>query len=161
MIDRDFAATKLKLDIIPSSESQSNLLQNSTKKLKELGIPDPKTVRENAIDDVIQWPQVTSGSIFAYIFKKKDFDGDYIQKYKDQKAFSCFNSGFLGRLKFVNFPPKRVQYVLFVMSELHKASMKVDIYGFFLKKLPKLILIFYQHGALTWLEFMVLVIMFC
>ena len=37
MIDRDFAATKLKLDIIPSSESQSNLLQNSTKKWKELG----------------------------------------------------------------------------------------------------------------------------
>ena len=71
MIDRDSAATKLKLDIIPSSESQSNLLQNSTKKLKELGIPDPKTVRENAIDDVIQWPQVTSGSIFAYILKRK------------------------------------------------------------------------------------------
>lgn len=128
MIDRDFAATKLKLDIVPSSESQSNLLQNSTKKLKELGIPDPKTVRENAVDDVIQWPQV---SIFAYILKKKDFDADYIQKYKDQKAFSCFNSGFLGRLKFVNFPPKRVQYVLFAMSEFPKASMKVDIYGFF------------------------------
>lgn len=54
MIDRDFAATKLKLDIITSSESHSNLLQNSTKKWKELGIPDPKTVRENAVDDVIQ-----------------------------------------------------------------------------------------------------------
>ena len=31
------------------------------KKLKELGIPDPKTVRENAIDDVTKWPQVTLG----------------------------------------------------------------------------------------------------
>ena len=29
------------------------------KKLKKLGIPDPKTVRENAADDVTKWPQVT------------------------------------------------------------------------------------------------------
>ena len=55
-IARDFAAMELKLDIIQSSESQSNLLQsNYEKKLNELGIPDPKTVRENAVDDVTKW----------------------------------------------------------------------------------------------------------
>ena len=44
---------ELKLDIIQSSESQSNVLQsNYKKKLKELRIPDPKTARENAVDDV-------------------------------------------------------------------------------------------------------------
>ena len=43
---------ELKLNITQSSESQSNLLKsNYEKKLKELGIPDPKTVRENAVDD--------------------------------------------------------------------------------------------------------------
>ena len=61
LIARVFAAMELKLDIIQSkpNESQSNLLQsNYEKKLKELGIPDPTTVRENAVDDVTKWPQV-------------------------------------------------------------------------------------------------------
>ena len=31
------------------------------KKLKEIGIPDPKTVRENAVDNVTKWLQVTLG----------------------------------------------------------------------------------------------------
>ena len=29
--------------------------------MKELGIPDPATVRENAVDDVTKWPKVTLG----------------------------------------------------------------------------------------------------
>ena len=38
---------ELKLDIIQLSKSQNNLLQsNYEKKLKELGIPDSKTVRD-------------------------------------------------------------------------------------------------------------------
>ena len=52
---------ELKLHIIQSkpNESQSNLLQsNYGKKLKELGILDPATVRENAVDDVTKWSQV-------------------------------------------------------------------------------------------------------
>ena len=55
------AAMELKLDIIQSSENQSNLLQSSNyeKKLKEPWIPDPKTVRENAAVNVTKWPQVT------------------------------------------------------------------------------------------------------
>ena len=62
LIARAFAAMELNVDIIQSSESQSNLLQsNYRKKLKELGIPDPKTVRENAVDNVTNWPQVTLG----------------------------------------------------------------------------------------------------
>ena len=63
---------ELKLDIIQSSESQSNVLQsNYKKKLKELRIPDPKTVTENAVDDVTKWPQVTIGSIFFLYFIKE------------------------------------------------------------------------------------------
>ena len=62
LIARAFAAMELNVDIIQSSERQSNLLQsNYGKKLKELGIPDPKTVRENAVDNVTNWPQVTLG----------------------------------------------------------------------------------------------------
>ena len=61
LISRAFAVMELKFDIIQSkpNESQSNLLQNYyEKKLKELGILDPATVRENAVDDVTKWPQV-------------------------------------------------------------------------------------------------------
>ena len=55
LIARVFAAMELKLDIIQSkpNESQSNLLQsNYEKKLKELTILDPATVRENAVNNV-------------------------------------------------------------------------------------------------------------
>ena len=65
LIARVFATMELKLDIIQSkpNERQSNLLQsNYEKKLKEPGIPDPATVRENAADNVIKWPQVTLGA---------------------------------------------------------------------------------------------------
>ena len=61
LIARAFAVMELKFDIIQlkPNESQSNLLQNYyKKKLKELGILNPATVRENAVDDVTKWPQV-------------------------------------------------------------------------------------------------------
>ena len=64
LIARVFAAMELKFDIIQTkpNESQSNLLQsNYEKKMKELGIPDPATVRGNAVDDVTKWPKVTLG----------------------------------------------------------------------------------------------------
>ena len=64
LIARVFAAMELKLDIIQSkpNESQSNLLQsNYEQKLKELRIPDPTTVGENAVDNVTKWLQVTLG----------------------------------------------------------------------------------------------------
>ena len=92
-------------------------------------------------------------------FKKEDLDTDYIGKYKHQKAFSRFDSGFVGHIKVYEFSTKRIQYVLFAMSDLHKVSMKVNIYGFYLKKLPNQILIFYQHGALIWPGLINLVIM--
>ena len=61
-IARALAAVELKLDIIQSSESQGNLLQsNYEKTLKELGLLDPKTVRENAVDNITKQWQVTLG----------------------------------------------------------------------------------------------------
>ena len=37
------------------------ILKKKKKKLKEPWVPDPKTVRENAVDNVTKWPQVTLG----------------------------------------------------------------------------------------------------
>ena len=42
--------------------------------MNKLGIPDPKTVTENAFDDVTKWPEVTLVAFFSCILKKKDFD---------------------------------------------------------------------------------------
>ena len=36
------------------------------------------------------------GNIFAFILHKKDFNTDYIGKYKDQKAYLYFDSVFVG-----------------------------------------------------------------
>ena len=36
------------------------------------------------------------GNIFFYVPQHKDFNTDYVGKYKDQKAYSCFDSGFVG-----------------------------------------------------------------
>ena len=44
------------------------------------------------------WPKVNLGNIFEYILRMKEFDKEYIGKYKDQKAYSYFDSGFVGEI---------------------------------------------------------------
>ena len=41
-----------------------------------------------------KWPPVDLGKIFAYILSNKEFDSDYIGKYKDEKAYYCWKSNF-------------------------------------------------------------------
>ena len=41
------------------------------------------------------WPKVNLGNIFEYILRMKEFDKEYIGKYKDQKAYSYFDSGYV------------------------------------------------------------------
>ena len=42
------------------------------------------------------WLKVNLGNIFEYILRMKEFDKQYIGKYKDQKAYSYFDSSFVG-----------------------------------------------------------------
>ena len=42
-----------------------------------------------------KWPSVDLGKIFSYMLKLKEFDAEYIGKYKDQKGYSCYQSGFV------------------------------------------------------------------
>ena len=97
-IARAFAAMEFKLDIIKSTESQKIKLQAQyDNKLSELEIPNPKLIAKSKwIDDLTKWPFIAIGNIFSYILKKRDSDADYIGKYKDEKAFPYFNSGFVG-----------------------------------------------------------------
>ena len=39
---------------------------------------------------------ITVGNIFSYVLQHKDFNIDYVEKYKEQKAYTYFDSGFAG-----------------------------------------------------------------
>ena len=41
------------------------------------------------------WPQLDDGKLFSYILKVKAVDVDYIGKYKEEKAYSYWMSGFV------------------------------------------------------------------
>ena len=88
LVARAFAAMEMKIEIVQSTqEQQKQLVHSYQKKLEELGIPDPKEIPvELREDDIRKWPAVTLGHVFSYISKKRDFDSDYIGKYKDKKA---------------------------------------------------------------------------
>ena len=83
-----------------SSEVQTKVLKKDyAKKLDEVNLPDPKQISmEQKIDDLTTWPPVTLGHIFQYILNKREFDTEYVGKYKDQKAYSYFDSGFAGEI---------------------------------------------------------------
>lgn len=98
LVARAFAAMEMSLPIIQSETQQKETLRKQyLLKLESNGIIDPYAVdTTNRINDLTKWPNIDSGSIFSYILKKREFDADYIGKYKDQKAYSYFDSGFVG-----------------------------------------------------------------
>ena len=49
-------------------------------------------------DDRTTWPPLDLGKIFAYILSKKEFESDYVGKYKLCKGYSYFASGFVGAI---------------------------------------------------------------
>ena len=100
LIAQTFAALELKFGIVESTESHKIKLQaQCDNELSELEIPAPKLIEKlKWIDYLTKWPYITLGNIFSYFLKKRDFNADYIGKYKDKKSFSYFNSGFLGQI---------------------------------------------------------------
>ena len=100
LVARAFSASEMNLPIVMSSKEQALVLKKVyDKKLKEFGLPDPLSIgKEERIDNIMLWPKVNLGNIFQYILSTRDFDSDYIGKYKDQKAYAYFDSGFVGEV---------------------------------------------------------------
>ena len=98
MVARAFSAAEMGLPIILTSEEQSKLLKEEYRKLlAEFDLTDPRKIdAELKVDDITTWPPVTLGNIFQYILSIREFNTDYVGKYKDQKAYSYFDSGFVG-----------------------------------------------------------------
>ena len=83
--------------ILSSADLTKNLEEEYSKRLREFNITDPKNIeKESQVDDLNAWPNVNLGNIFEYILRMKGFDKEYIGKYKDQKAYSYFDSSFVG-----------------------------------------------------------------
>ena len=57
---------------------------------------DPNSLPDDGWkDNVADWPKLDDGKLFSYILKVKAVDVDYIGKYKDEKAYSYWMSGFV------------------------------------------------------------------
>ena len=98
----------MNLPIVISSEEQAVILKKEyDNKLKEFQLPEPFSIgKEERIDNMMLWPRVNLGNVFQYILSTRDFDSNYIGKYKDQKAYSYFDSGFVGQI-FIHEPGER------------------------------------------------------
>ena len=82
--------------ILSSADLTKNLKEEYSKRLREFNILDPKNIeKELRVDDLTVWLKVNLRNIFEYILRMKEFDKEYIGKYKDQKAYSYFDSGFV------------------------------------------------------------------
>eukprot|EP00112_Aurelia_sp_Birch-Aquarium-sp1_P002263 Seg1246.3 transcript_id=Seg1246.3/GoldUCD/mRNA.D3Y31 product="hypothetical protein" protein_id=Seg1246.3/GoldUCD/D3Y31 len=127
LVARAFAAAELNMPIIATSEEQQQTLNVQYEKLlNDSGIIDPRAIPEDEkVDDITKWPPVTLGCIFSFILKVKDFDREYIGKYKDQKAYSYFDSGFVGAI-LINFPDIKPNHALIFCNVTASQSINVQ-----------------------------------
>ena len=107
LVARAFGAYELKAPVKFSQEQiYKQIKEEYSRRLTSNGIKtDPNTIPHDAwIDDVKQWPEVDDGKLFSYILRTKAVDVEYIGKYKDQKAYSYWMSGFVDTVLFTKCP---------------------------------------------------------
>ena len=70
-----------------------------TQRLTTHNAPDPKEFcADQWIDDVTSSPDLDQGKLFSFVLKKQSSRFRVVGKYKDQKAFSYYESGFVSAL---------------------------------------------------------------
>lgn len=110
LVARAFGAHELGL---PKKFTQEQIFQSIKKeyerRLKGNGIKtDPNAVPDDSWADNVQtWPEIDDGKLFSYILRVKAVDVDYIGKYKDQKAYSYWMSGFVDTVYAAKCPSDR------------------------------------------------------
>ena len=100
LVARAFVAWENKTEIkVATSVLQKKLTKEYFSRLKLGKIPDPMAITEKKwTKEVTLWPLLDMGKIFAFILNHKEFDTDYIGKYKTEKAYSYFDSNFVGTI---------------------------------------------------------------
>ena len=98
LVARAFVAWEQQMPIkLSNSELKTKLHKEYEDRLAQGNIPDPYSIAEKDWkNDVTKWPLLDLGKIFTFILKHKEFDADYIGKYKAEKAYSYFDSKFVG-----------------------------------------------------------------
>ena len=126
LVARAFAAFEMKLPIIASSEKQQKKLKHDYEnRLQKFKICDPLSIEPSKrIDDILQWPHMDTGVIFAYILKVKDCDLECVGRYKDQKAYSYFDSGFVDTI-FI-YKPSSCRNKIFLYSKVQSSLTVSD-----------------------------------
>ena len=107
LVARAFGAYELNVPVKFSQEQiYQQIKEEYSRRLSCNGIKtDPNSIPHDAwIDNVKEWPEVDDGKLFGYILRTKAVDVDYIGKYKDQKAFSYWMSGFVDTVLFTKCP---------------------------------------------------------
>ena len=92
-----FGAYGLKAPKKFSQEDIDKKLKEYQQRLKKHRInTNPNSIqKEDWKENVHEWPNLDDGMLFSYILRVKAVDVDYIGKYKDQKAYSYWLSGFV------------------------------------------------------------------
>ena len=100
LVARAYSTGEMDLPIIlPSADLTRNLDEEYSKGLREFNIVDPKNIKkELRVANLTAWPKVNLRHIFEYILRMTEFDKEYIGKYKDHRAYSCFDSDFVGEI---------------------------------------------------------------
>ena len=74
--------------------------------------------------DILQWPHIETGVIFVYILKVMDCDLEHVDRYKDQKAYSHFDSGFADTIFIYN--PSSCRNKIFLYSKVQPSFTVSD-----------------------------------
>ena len=123
LVARAFAAFEMKLPT--EEELQKKLKLDYENRLQKFKICDPLSIEPSKrIDDILQWPHMDTGVIFAYILKVKDCDLECVGRYKDQKAYSYFDSGFVDTI-FI-YKPSSCRNKIFLYSKVQSSLTVSD-----------------------------------
>ena len=136
LIARAFGAYELNVLVkVPQEVISTELNKEYQRRLSHNNAPDPnKICPDQWIDDVTLWPDLDQGKLFSFILKKKAVDSEYIGNYKDQKAFSFYETGFVGTLYSYTVPGTKMLCVKGditpsskVRDDLHKPWILCEI----------------------------------
>ena len=127
LVARALANFEMKLPIIALSEEeqQKKLKLDYENQLQKFKICDPLSIEPSKrIDDIVLWPHIDTGVIFVYILKVKDCDLEYVGRYKDQKPYSYFDSGFVNTIFIYN--PSSCRNKIFLYSKVQSSLTVSD-----------------------------------
>ena len=98
LVARAFVAWEQNIGIKLEASALKKKIENEYKtRLTMANITDPVSIPKDMWKpEVTSWPLMDMGKIFSFILKHKEFETDYIGKYKTEKAFSYFDSKFVG-----------------------------------------------------------------